>query len=271
MRNKRGDQADAENQTGALALLDPPTRRRQTAGAQQRPNRSRAAQRAVDRRSARLAREERAAAPPKERRVRTPRRSLVEQVRQTPFVVPVIGLVALGLILTLWLSTRAAQDSYDLTVAKAQNQSLVDKRDSLKRTYESGDSAPELSDKAARLGLVPAGNTARLVVGERGRVSVRGKATAASGRAPRSINPKPVDDALRHIDTSKVDDSTGLPGTGADAAPPQAAQDGGQSADRAAGQAGAQPVPAPAAPNVLPPTPTSDGGAPGPNPRRTAQ
>ena len=170
-----------------------------------------------------------------------------------------------------WLSTRAAQDSYDLTVAKAQNQSLVDKRDSLKRTYESGDSAPELSDKAARLGLVPAGNTARLVVGERGRVSVRGKATAASGRAPRSINPKPVDDALRHIDTSKVDDSTGLPGTGADAAPPQAAQDGGQSADRAAGQAGAQPAPAQAAPNVLPPTPTSDGGAPGPNPRRTAQ
>ena len=65
MRNKRGDQADAENQTGALALLDPPTRRRQTAGAQQRPNRSRAAP--TRRRSALgpPGREERAAHHPK--------------------------------------------------------------------------------------------------------------------------------------------------------------------------------------------------------------
>ncbi len=166
MRKRHDDQVDASDATGALALLDQPTRRRSGAGAAQRPNRSRAAQRAVDRRAARLAREDRTEQRQTDRRVRSPRRSLVEQARQTPFVVPVIGLVALGLILTLWLSTRAAQDSYDLTLAKAQNQSLVDKRDSLKRTYESGDSAPELSDKAARLGLVPAGNTARLVVGD---------------------------------------------------------------------------------------------------------
>ncbi|MFT4202118.1 MAG: hypothetical protein QM634_15445, partial [Gordonia sp. (in: high G+C Gram-positive bacteria)] len=206
--------------TGELSVIDRPAKRRPGAGAPKRANRSRAAQRAVNRRAARLARDEQkqkqSSGKPKTAAGPT-RPSLVEQIRALPFAVPVIGLVALGLVATLWLSTRAAQDSYELTVAKTANQSLVDKRDALKRTYESADSAPELSDKAARLGLVPARNAARLVVGEDGKVKVRGTPAPARGRAPQSINPKPVDDALRHIDVSKVEDSTGLPG--ADGAP----------------------------------------------------
>nr|WP_212763460.1 hypothetical protein [Gordonia araii] len=276
-----------------MSVIDGPRhRRRPTAGAPQRVNRSRAAQRAVNRRAARLAREEKQSVRPKGGRRGAPRPGLVEQIRGLPFAVPVIGLVALGLVATLWLSTRAAQDSYELTVAKTQNQALVDKRDALKRTYESADSAPELSDKAARLGLVPTRNAARLVVGENGRVSVRGTPAPAKGRAPASINPKPADDALRHIDTNKVEDSTGLPGSGStqqqDQTQPQdqtQQQEQGQPEDQSQPEDQGQPqqqgqtqtpdqtppAPAPApeaAPNVLPAPPATR--APGANPRRNS-
>ncbi len=70
-------------------------------------------------------------------------------------MVPVLALLVVGLGLSLWLSTKAAQDSYRLGIERKVNQSLVDRRDSLKRSYESGDSAPELSDKAAKLGMIP--------------------------------------------------------------------------------------------------------------------
>ncbi|QKT07585.1 hypothetical protein HUN08_10560 [Gordonia sp. X0973] len=293
MRHRAEDTGELDAvPTGELSVIDAPGRRRRAgeagrrrvgAGAPQRANRSRAAQRAVNRRAARLDREE------KERKatVRTTAGAsrpvgpgLVERVRELPFAVPVIALVALGLVGTLWLSTRAAQDSYELTVAKTQNQSLLDKRDGLKRTYESGDSAPELSDKAARLGLVPARNAARLVVGDDGRVTVRGKPAPATGRAPQSINPKSSDDPLRHIDKSKVEDSTGLPGDDAPqtSQPAAPAPQNGQAPDAApATPDQAPPTPA-AAPNVLPapsaqhpatPRPAeSNRGAPGSNPQR---
>jgi len=297
MRKSGGGRPDEAEQvgrrrapTGELAVIDAPRRRRAGtgAGAAHRENRSRAAQRAVNRRASRLAKESRESTASGGRTRTQPgavRPSLVERVRTMPFAVPVIALVALGLVGTLWLSTRAAQDSYELTMAKAQNQSLVDKRDALKRTYESADSAPELSDKAARLGLIPARNSARLVVGENGRIVVRGTPTPASGRAPHSINPKPVDEALRHIDTSKVEDSTGLPGAdqGQAAQPEQQGQNQqgqnqqGQNEQQSPTQQSGQPqdgsrtdTPAPteAAPNVLPQT--GSRGAPGANARRNS-
>ncbi|GAA3038092.1 hypothetical protein GCM10010528_18330 [Gordonia defluvii] len=276
--------------TGELSVIDAPRQRRAGAGAVHRASRSRAAQRAVDRRAARLAREARKPEQPGKRgriRPQVQRPGLIAQIRSMPFAVPVIGLVAAGLIATLWLSTRAAQDSYELTVAKVAHQSLVDKRDALKRTYESADSAPELSDKAARLGLVPARNSARLVVGDNGRVNVRGTPAPAAGRAPRSINPKPIDEALRHIDANKVEDSTGLPGADPasqpDPGPPVGApppsnpsrpDDQGQAQApgqiQTPGQQANTPAPTEATPNVLPQSDAATRGAPRTNPRRNS-
>ena len=45
-----------------------------------------------------------------------------------PFVALVIGLLALGLGLTLLLTTRSAGDSYDLSAAKAVNAELAQQR-----------------------------------------------------------------------------------------------------------------------------------------------
>ena len=158
---------------------------------------------------------------------------------------------------------------YDLTVAKAQNQSLVDKRDSLKRTYESGDSAPELSDKAARLGLVPAGtlrdwssaNGPRKRAGQGRRRrravrlarSIRSRSTTrcATSTPARSTTRRDCRVPARMRRRRKLRRTAANPPTG----PPAS-----WCSLRGAGCA-----------QRPPPTPTSDGGAPGPNPRRTAQ
>ena len=132
--------------------------------------------------------------------------SLRERLQHTPFVVPVIALLVLGLGLSLWLSTKAAQDSYKLGIERTQNQSLIDQRDALKRTYESGNSAPELSDKAARLGMIPADNPARMIVDDPRRPRVVGKPEPASGRPMGSLTPDTAPDPAESIDPSEVDE-----------------------------------------------------------------
>lgn len=248
-----------------MTLLDTRTR---APGADDatRPPRSKAAQKAMDRRARRtgaLADEQQSWA--RRRRVdkdrpqpapSAPRPSLRDRITGVPFVVPVVALIVAGMALTLWLSTKSAQDSYDLSIARAENQSLIDQRDALKRTFESADAAPDLSDSAARLGMVPVRNPARMVVGPDGKPRVYGTPEAASGRAPRSINPTKTDDPTAKIDVSKVDDSEGLPGSDATAAGGQAATTPTPSAPAPSTPAAPAPTGAPT-PNVLP------GGTPG--------
>ncbi|WP_238423520.1 hypothetical protein [Gordonia sp. 'Campus'] len=183
----------------------------------ERATRSRAAQRALDRRRRRTAAGR--AAPPRRTGggLSMTGVSLRERLQHTPFVVPVIALLVLGLGLSLWLSTKAAQDSYKLGIERTQNQSLIDQRDALKRTYESGNSAPELSDKAARLGMIPAENPARMIVDDPRRPRIVGTPSPASGRPMGSLNPDTRPDPADTIDPSQVDDSIGLGGRSAGA------------------------------------------------------
>lgn len=229
-----------------------------------RPARSKAAQKAMDRRARRTghsadeqqswarrrtADQDRPAPAPS-----APRPPLRDRIANVPFVVPVVVLIIAGMALTLWLSTKSAQDSYDLSIARAENQSLTDQRDALKRTFESADAAPDLSDSAARLGMVPVRNPARMVVGPDGKPRVFGTPEAATGRAPRSINPAKTDDPTAKIDVSKVDDSEGLPGSG------------GTAAGGSATPSTSPSTPAPSATSPAPTSaPTPNGSAPTPN------
>ena len=180
----------------------------------ERANRSRAAQRALDRRRNRVvAQGSTSTRGGLDSGVR--QGSLFSRARSVPFVVPVLALLVVGLGLSLWLSTKAAQDSYRLGIERKANQSLVDRRDSLKRSYESGDSAPELSDKAAKLGMIPVQNPARMVVGANGKPKVLGDPEPASGKPMGTINPDDKPDPTSKIDKSKVSDSMGLGGAGA--------------------------------------------------------
>ncbi|MCK0440961.1 hypothetical protein MUG78_16245 [Gordonia alkaliphila] len=149
--------------------------------------------------------------PPRREEILAPKKAsgVLTGLSDMPFIVPIVVLVIGALGLTLYLSTKAAQDSYQLSSLRQENQALVDKRDNLKRTADSGDSAPELADKAAKLGMVP-GIGAHLVVGPDGKARLRGELKPADGNRPGSLNPKP--DPVKQIDASKVDDSGGLGG-----------------------------------------------------------
>ncbi|OZD04727.1 hypothetical protein CH275_15155 [Rhodococcus sp. 06-235-1A] len=106
-----------------------------------------------------------------------------------PFVALIIGLLAIGLGLTLLLTTRSAGDSYDLSAAKAANTELAQQRASLQRDVELAESAPELARKAAGLGMVPAKNPARLIVAPDGGVQVVGTPAPADGAPVAPLDP----------------------------------------------------------------------------------
>lgn len=131
-----------------------------------------------------------------------------------PFVALIIGLLSLGLGLTLLLTTRAAEDSYSLSDAKAYNERLVQERASLQRDVELADSAPELARKAAEQGMVPALNAARLLVADDGSVQVIGTPEAAQGTPvapldpPETSTPTPARSSSGTTSSTAVADTT---------------------------------------------------------------
>ncbi|AZZ81780.1 hypothetical protein C5O27_12440 [Gordonia alkanivorans] len=238
----------------------------------ERATRSRAAQRALDRRHKRMAT---GASAPRAARggLSMSGVSLRERLQHTPFVVPVIALLVLGLGLSLWLSTKSAQDSYKLGIERTENQSLIDQRDALKRTYESGNSAPELSREATRLGMIPSDNPARMIVDDPRRPRIVGKPAPASGKPMADLNPELKPDPTETIDPRKVDDSIGLGGGAVGAPNPPAEQTPGQQAPApsAPGQSAPSPQPVPAQPDPAPgqgegsSAPTESGSTPQPS------
>jgi hypothetical protein len=154
-----------------------------------RIRRSTAAQRAYDRRRQRASVVGGHSAPAVST-VATPR-GIVARI---PFVATVIGLLCLGLATTLLLTTRAAEDSYELADARAHNQSLREQTAALERDVAAGNSAPVLAEKAAGLGLIPVKDPARLVMEADGTVNVVGTPKPAEGKpvAPLDRAPDPV-------------------------------------------------------------------------------
>ncbi|MFR9753138.1 hypothetical protein ACL02S_19165 [Nocardia sp. 004] len=146
--------------------------------------RSGAAQRAYTRRRARAEHRSDTALLPAMRRSAT--------AGHVPFVAAVIALLGCGLALTLLLTTRAAEDSYQLSDARATNQRLADERAALQREVEAADSAPELAARARELGMIPAEDPARLVIGPNGEVTVIGTPTPAQGTPVPPLNTSPV-------------------------------------------------------------------------------
>ena len=241
-----------------------------------RATRSKAAQRALDRRRRRAAKNPRLEEPVQRvgkasavqgHSSSVRRRGLRSRVTSVPFVVPVIGLFVAGLALSLLLSTKAAQDSYRLGVERAENQSLMDRRDSLKRDFESGDSAPELSDKASRLGMIPARDPARMIVGANGKSRIVGDPEPAQGKPMGTINPSDAPDPVSKIDKSKVDDSRGLPG-GSESSPQtsEADQSSGATTNSESGRSSepAAPATSPGAPSPSAPSAATSPAAPAP-------
>lgn len=125
-----------------------------------------------------------------------------------PFVATIIGMLALGLALTLLLTTRAAEDSYGLSEARDYNQSLVEQKAALERDVETANSAPKLAEEAAKLGMVPAVDPARLVVHPDGAVEVVGEPAPASGAPVPPLNAPAPTNQTRNTVTTRTDDGS---------------------------------------------------------------
>ncbi|MGH3905990.1 MAG: septum formation initiator [Pseudonocardiaceae bacterium] len=117
----------------------------------------------------------------------------VAEASRAPFVVLVMVLLSVTLVATLWLSTAAAGDSYRLQNARESARDLTERSEQLGREVATLETAPELARRALELGMVPAGDPARLVVGPDGAIAVVGEPEAAT--APRAGSPAPVQQA----------------------------------------------------------------------------
>jgi hypothetical protein len=115
-------------------------------------------------------------------------------VTRVPFVVLVIGALGLGLGVTLWLSTDAAESSYQLGRARQVNQALLQQKEALERDVMAAQAAPALAESARNLGMIPSKDTAHLVQDPSGAWVVVGTPKPAEGVPPRPLNTPLVDE-----------------------------------------------------------------------------
>jgi hypothetical protein len=109
---------------------------------------------------------------------------------KVPFVVLVIGSLAAGLALTLWLSTDSAERSYELGNARETNRVLNQQKESLERQVLEAQAAPALAEAARNLGMIPSRDTAHLVQDAAGNWVVVGDPKPAEGSSPPPLNTK---------------------------------------------------------------------------------
>lgn len=142
------------------------------------PNRSRtaAAQRAYARRAQREGR-------PVVRRVEDDV-DLDHGSGRASFAVLIIVVLTVGVAATLWLSTQAIADSYRLDEVKQEADRLAERAADLQREVTEKESAASLAERAKAMGMIPAGDPARLIVQEDGTVVLVGEPTPVQPPAP---------------------------------------------------------------------------------------
>ncbi|QUR67973.1 FtsB family cell division protein [Mycobacterium spongiae] len=113
---------------------------------------------------------------------------------KVPFVVLIIGALGVGLGLTLWLSTDAAERSYELSHARARTRLLQQEKEALERRVREARSAPALAEAAREQGMIPTRDTAHLVQGPEGNWMVVGEPKPADGVPPPPLNSKLPDE-----------------------------------------------------------------------------
>ena len=116
-------------------------------------------------------------------------------VARVPFVVLVIGALGAGLGTTLWLSTDAAERSYQLGHARNTNQALLQQKEALERDVLEAQAAPALAEAARGLGMIPSRDTAHLVQDPSGNWIVVGTPKPAEGVPPPPLNTPLPDEA----------------------------------------------------------------------------
>ena len=175
---------------------------------------------------------------------------------KVPFVVLVIGSLGAGLALTLWLSTDAAERSYQLGSARERTELLQQQKEALERDVQEAQSAPTLAEAARGLGMIPTRDTAHLIKDPAGNWVVVGIPKPAQGVPPPPLNTKlpdekPVPPAAAPGHPVEVP-SLVMPGNGAPPVPLAPGPDVMVRTPDGATTVGPQHLPAPDAPLPMP-------------------
>ncbi|MBA8823411.1 cell division protein FtsB [Saccharopolyspora lacisalsi] len=124
-------------------------------------------------------------------------RQLPKKVTQSnvPFVVTVMAVLTIGIAGTLWLSSAAVSNTYQLRQAQTRVNVLSERKEDLLRQVSVMNSAPALRKRAEELGLVMPGEAAHVVMHPDGSVSMVGDPEPA--KAPPAPPPQrpPAPDA----------------------------------------------------------------------------
>ena len=167
----KGSVAKSSVAKASVATPEAPTKTRKAAPAR---SRTQAAQRAYARRAHREG-----------RRVEQPvEEDLDRGSGRASFVVLIIVVLTVGVAATLWLSTQAIADSYRLEEAKQEADRLAERAAQLQREVTENESASSLAERAKAMGMVPAGDPARLIVQPDGTVVLVGEPTPVQPPAP---------------------------------------------------------------------------------------
>lgn len=160
---------------------------------------------------------------------------------KAPFVVMVMIVLGVGIAAIMWLSTQATADSYRLQDARAEETRLARQVEQLRQDVALAESPLELAEAAAKLGLIPAGDPARLRLLPDGTVEVYGKPSAVEPPPPPapSTTAPPTTTAAAPSNQA-APSSQAAPPTNQTTPADQAAQQGGL--PPAQGQGGQQPV-----------------------------
>ena len=158
----------------------------------ERPTRAKSAGQAKARSKARKAKAPKVVRPPLRERLalRIAALDLRPQrlIAKIPFVVVIISSLGIGLGITLWLSTDAAQRSYQLGSARPTTAALSQQKEALERDVLEAESAPALAESARNLGMIPSKDTAHLVQDAAGNWVVVGQPKPAAGTLPPPLN-----------------------------------------------------------------------------------
>ncbi|MFI9817153.1 hypothetical protein [Saccharothrix variisporea] len=111
---------------------------------------------------------------------------------KAPFVVMVMVVLGVGIAAIMWLSTQATADSYRLQDARAEEKRLARQVEQLRQEVALAESPRQLAEAAARLGLVPVEDPARLRQLPDGTVEVYGKPSEAKAPTPPPTSTPPT-------------------------------------------------------------------------------
>ncbi|MGS0686953.1 hypothetical protein ACVBEQ_17735 [Nakamurella sp. GG22] len=117
-------------------------------------------------------------------RLVTPGKPVTSALNRAPFVVMLIALLGAGIAGVLYLNTMTDEAGMRTSTAKTATSDLRLEIEALQRDVALLDATPRIADAAAKLGMVPAGDSAMLMVNEAGAGSVVGEPSQVPGPPP---------------------------------------------------------------------------------------